>query len=345
MKTLNEVVNIVGLKRRAIQEYEETGLAIKPTTKNKYGYLLYDDSAIERLWQLRFYKELGYNMTAIKKIFDNKTYNEEVELERVVQELVEKRERLDNLINIAQAMKETGISFNTFRNTISDEDVAAEDVFELMGTYLNLFISVEEKDCNFDILSDEDMDSMFDITEGIMDLQEEGKAFNEDEVQQEVIRLHDIIAKGLSKSIILLESSLMYIEADSKMAEELAEIYDKEKVEYLRNALKYYCKENENNKTDREVNEALENIATLGRRKYTTNSPEVQAEVKKIHNFLNDVNLYKEAAKIGALRKMGTLFGSKAYKQMIDKGAKRGVAWFISRAIEIYCNNIEQEDN
>ena len=116
-----------------------------------------------------------------------------------------------------------------------------------------------------DILSDEDMDIMFDITERIMDLQEEGKEFSEDEVQQEVIRLHDIIAKGLSKFIILLESSLMYIEADSKMA-----------------------------------------------------------EVKKLHNFLNDVNLYKEAAKIGALRKMGTLFGSKAYKQMIDKGDKEG---------------------
>ena len=39
MKTLNEVVDIVGLKRRAIQEYEEAGLADKPTTKNKSGYL------------------------------------------------------------------------------------------------------------------------------------------------------------------------------------------------------------------------------------------------------------------------------------------------------------------
>lgn len=345
MKTLNEVVSTVGLTRRAIQEYEEVGLAIKPTTKNKYGYLLYDASAVERLWQLRFYKELGYNMTAIKKKFDNKSFNEEAELERVIQELIEKRERLDNLISIAQAMKETGISFSTFRNTISDEDIAADDVFELMGTSLKIGISVDEKDLNLDIISDEDVESMHAIADKIMDLQEGGKDYKDDEVQEEVIRLHNIIAKGLSKSIILLEGTLMYIEPESKMAEELAKIYDKEKVEYLRKALQYYCVENEDNETDREMNEALENIVVLGMQKYTTNSTEVQAEVKRMHNFLNGVNLFKEEAKIGSLKRMGMLFGSKAYKQMLDNGAKRGVSWFISRAIEIYCNNIEQEEN
>ena len=68
MKSLNEVEKIVGLKRRAIQEYEDAGLANKPTHKNKYGYLLYDTPEIERLWQLKFYKELGYNITKIKEI-------------------------------------------------------------------------------------------------------------------------------------------------------------------------------------------------------------------------------------------------------------------------------------
>lgn len=345
MKTLNEVVGIVGLKRRAIQEYEEAGLANKPTTKNKYGYLLYDTPAIERLWQLRFYKELGYNMTEVKKIFDNNTYKAEDELERVIQELIKKREHLDNLISIAQAMKETGISFNTFRNTISDADIVADDVFELMGTSLKLFIDVEEKDCNMDILTEEDMDSMFDIMDRVMDLREAGKDFKEEETQKEVMQLHSIISKGLSKSIILLESILMYIEPESKLGEELAEIYDKEKVEYLRKALQYYCKENADNETDREISESLDNIAILGRKKYTTNSPEVQAEVKRIHNFLRGVNLYKEETKIRALKKIGLLFGSKPYKLMLDKGAKRGVSWFISRAIEIYCNKLEQEEN
>lgn len=106
-------------------------------------------------------------MTEVKKIFDNNIYKVEDELERVVQELIKKQDHLDNLISIAQAMKETGISFNKFRNTISDADIVADDVFELMGTSLKLFIDVEEKDCNMDILTEEDMDSMFDIMDRV----------------------------------------------------------------------------------------------------------------------------------------------------------------------------------
>ena len=46
MKTLNEVVDLVDVTRRVIQEYEKAGLAKTPTTTNKYGHLQYDESAI-----------------------------------------------------------------------------------------------------------------------------------------------------------------------------------------------------------------------------------------------------------------------------------------------------------
>lgn len=47
MKTLNEVVDLVDMTRRVIQEYEKAGLAKTPTTINKYGHLQYDESAID----------------------------------------------------------------------------------------------------------------------------------------------------------------------------------------------------------------------------------------------------------------------------------------------------------
>lgn len=68
MKTLNEVVDLVDMTRRVIQEYEKAGLAKTPTTTNKYGHLQYDESAIERLWQIRFYRELGYNKEQIERL-------------------------------------------------------------------------------------------------------------------------------------------------------------------------------------------------------------------------------------------------------------------------------------
>lgn len=71
MKTVTKAADIVGLTVRMIQEYEKYGVAIKPTERNKYGYLMYDDDAIDRLWQIRFYRELGYDKKAIKTVFDD----------------------------------------------------------------------------------------------------------------------------------------------------------------------------------------------------------------------------------------------------------------------------------
>ena len=46
-KTLREVCNMVGVTRRAIQGYEKIGF-VASAGKNKYGYLLYDEEAIEK---------------------------------------------------------------------------------------------------------------------------------------------------------------------------------------------------------------------------------------------------------------------------------------------------------
>lgn len=97
MKSLSEVEKIVGLKRRAIQEYEDKGLAIKPNHKNKYGYLLYDTPEIERLWQLKFYKEIGYNMTQIEKLQKSGKRAEKEELVGVIEALKEKKKNLNSL--------------------------------------------------------------------------------------------------------------------------------------------------------------------------------------------------------------------------------------------------------
>lgn len=345
MKTLNEVVAIVGLTRRAIQEYEKAGLAYKPTTTNNYGHLLYDTPAIERLWQLRFYKELGYNMTEIDKLDKNKKLNSDSELERVILKLTEKREKLDNLINIARAMKKTGVSFGAFKKTITEEDMDSEDVFGVLGTSLNLFMDVTEEEYDADVISEDDLDAIYDAIERIEALKKEGKRFISSEVQGEVENIHNIVAKGFSKSIILFRSFVMYLEPESRVIEDLEGLFDKETIAFLQNAMKHYCGVNADNEADRELCEALDNISILGMKKHTTNSPEVQNEVKRIHNFFKEINILKEEAKLELVKKIGLLYGSKAYKQMIDNGAKRGVSWFISRAIEIYCNNVEQEGN
>ena len=46
LMTLKEVCKETGVTRKIVQTYENYGL-VKATTKNKYGYLLYDDAAVK----------------------------------------------------------------------------------------------------------------------------------------------------------------------------------------------------------------------------------------------------------------------------------------------------------
>ena len=63
--TLKAVCCHVGVTRRAIQGYEKAGL-VKPIDKNKYGHLLYDEAAIEKIAMIKQYQNFGFSIKEIK---------------------------------------------------------------------------------------------------------------------------------------------------------------------------------------------------------------------------------------------------------------------------------------
>ena len=65
--TLREVCKMTGVSRRAIQGYERAGLVL-PTGKNERGYLLYDEEAMERIRQIKFFQDMGFSIKEIKEI-------------------------------------------------------------------------------------------------------------------------------------------------------------------------------------------------------------------------------------------------------------------------------------
>ena len=106
MKTLNEVCKIVGLSRRMIQEYEsgKNAIAVTPTTKNKYGYLLYNEEQIEHLQTIKFYREAGYSKKQIKEIFDHPSTDSPEILQNAIIGLEKKRNEIDCSIATAELM-------------------------------------------------------------------------------------------------------------------------------------------------------------------------------------------------------------------------------------------------
>lgn len=65
MITLKELCKEGNVTRRTIQCFEKKGL-IKPCSKNKMGYLLYNDETIKQVKQIRFYQQIGFSLTEIK---------------------------------------------------------------------------------------------------------------------------------------------------------------------------------------------------------------------------------------------------------------------------------------
>lgn len=69
MKSVHEVCELSGISRRTLQYYDEIGL-LPPSALTEGGYRLYGDEALERLWRILFYKQLGLPLDDIKTLLD-----------------------------------------------------------------------------------------------------------------------------------------------------------------------------------------------------------------------------------------------------------------------------------
>lgn len=345
MKTLEEVAKIVGLKRRAIQEYEAAGLANKPKNRNKYGHLLYDESEIEKLWQLYFYKELGYNIPKIIEHRKKSPYFTEEELKTVISELKKKRRRLDNAIKIAEAMKATGLGFEGMSHPIEvGKDLSAEVAFDFLGTMYGVLGDVYEDNSSVDVMFDDnEFEILLDYVDKIMACFKKELSLECAETQCIIEEWHKSIEDKVADSIIPLEIAVMYISPGSELRELITEGMDEAEIDYLREAIQYYCLKNKVNSYDMELENLLNGIARLGREKFSTNSKEVQEAVGKLYRHLNRLKILNGRMVETMLRMMVELMGSESFKQAYDNGMARGEGWFVSRAIEYYLSNINEE--
>lgn len=101
--TLRELCKESGATRRAIQGYEQVGL-VKATGKNKYGHLLYDEVAQERICLIRLYQRIGFHIKEIKNIIDASDEVKIKALTEKVAELKTKRKEVDEVCHIAEKM-------------------------------------------------------------------------------------------------------------------------------------------------------------------------------------------------------------------------------------------------
>jgi DNA-binding transcriptional MerR regulator len=95
--TVKAVSQIAGVSVRTLHHYDEIGL-LKPAGHSAAGYRLYGQEDLERLQQILFFKELGFDLKEIKRVLSDPDFDREKALVEHRKLLIERQERVGRLI-------------------------------------------------------------------------------------------------------------------------------------------------------------------------------------------------------------------------------------------------------
>jgi DNA-binding transcriptional MerR regulator len=115
--TVQQLSDLAGISPRTIRYYDEIGI-LKPARVNSSGYRIYGSHEVATLQQILFYRELGVELSQIKKIITDPAFDVVKALCIHREKLLEKRKRLDLLIsNVEKTLAAT-----EGRMTMEDKD-------------------------------------------------------------------------------------------------------------------------------------------------------------------------------------------------------------------------------
>lgn len=114
MKRLREVCNIVGVDRHVLQRIGtakgQKEPLLPPTLIDKTsGYWYYDDAAIEKLWLIKLFRELGCTFRQIQEILNSPDFDQREWFGKQIELLEKKKEHIDKLIHVAELIHTSGM--------------------------------------------------------------------------------------------------------------------------------------------------------------------------------------------------------------------------------------------
>lgn len=108
---ISDVEKIIGVTRKALQEYDKMDL-VHPTKKTEAGYWLYDEDALMTVNVIQMFSMVGYSRKEIKEFLPTVTGFDHLEerkerFEEAIKRLEEKKAQIDGVISMAKGMVAT----------------------------------------------------------------------------------------------------------------------------------------------------------------------------------------------------------------------------------------------
>jgi len=99
--SIKKLANLAGVTSRTLRYYDDIGL-LKPKRINSSGYRIYGEKEIDLLQQILFYRSMDMKLEDIQKIISQQDFNIPKALKEHHQQLIGKRNQLDQLISTVE---------------------------------------------------------------------------------------------------------------------------------------------------------------------------------------------------------------------------------------------------
>lgn len=113
MKTVKEVSDLTGVSVRALHHYDAIDL-LKPAQVTEAGYRLYDDTALEKLYLILVFRELGLSLKEIADILHASDHDRNRVLEKQINQMKERIGKLQDRITLAKGILTVGVKHMRF---------------------------------------------------------------------------------------------------------------------------------------------------------------------------------------------------------------------------------------
>lgn len=138
MLTVKQLAQKCGVSVRTLHHYDAIGL-LKPAQVTEAGYRLYDDAALERLYLILLFRELGFRLKDIRGILDAPDFDRNRVLDRQIELLERKQCHLGCITSMARGVRMMGVKhldFNGFDvNKMDDYAEQAKALYRKTDAY------------------------------------------------------------------------------------------------------------------------------------------------------------------------------------------------------------------
>lgn len=241
---IKEFAKLCDVSVHTLHYYDEIGL-LKPCFVDKQnGYRFYDESSLERMQEILFYRELDFPLKSIAEILSSPNYDKRKALAEQKRLLILKKNRLERLISALEQAEKGGITMNAFDNSEYEtvrqqyEDEAKQRWGNTDAYKESKARTAEYSKEKWNAVSDE-MDNIFSEFSECMN---SGESTDSETAQNLVKKLQDYITANFYHCTddILVGLGEMYVCDErfkkniNKHAEDTADFFSK--------AIKFYCK-------------------------------------------------------------------------------------------------------